>query len=381
MLLPPDHSLQEKYKRWSYYLQVVLILLPILVLLGWQFEIPVLRRMGSPVIGMAPITAVCLLLGAFSLLFIHSKPDKRSYQKTGLIFAVILLLISLNRFFGEFTGWDLPLDTLLYAEQMNILSAQKNSINRLSLNNSFCFLLIAISLVLAYKKTEKCYRIAQYLILMLGLISLMYLLSYLYQNPRFLGMMRIMPMALNSAAGFFIFSFAFFYAWPDRGLMRQITTRLSGSLTARVLLPAAILLPSFFGLLRLWGYWRGFYDNEFGVTILSLFTIITIIGIAWFTAVSLNKRELEQLRIRKQLVDRQQEINAIFQNAPDAVVILDSKGLVVKWNPEATRLFGWKEHEVVGGDLGDYIIPEELREKHRSSLANYNREGKKYNHR
>lgn len=210
--------------------------------------------------------------------------------------------------------------------------------------------------------------------LIVGLISLLSLLSYLYQTTRFFGFMTHIPMALNTAIGFFLFSITFLYAWPDKGLMRHITSRLSGSLTARVLLPAAIMLPAAFGLLRLWGYWRGFYDNEFGVTLFSLVTIISLAGIAWYTAVSLNKRELEQIRIRKQLVGRQEEINAIFQNAPDAIIVLDRQGTIVKWNPESTRLFGWKEHEVVGGELASFIIPEELRETHRTSLARYTNE-------
>ena len=370
MSLPSDPRLQKRYQQWSSFLHGLLFLLPLLVLAGWQWEIPALRKMGSPVVGMNPVTAICLLLAATSLLLLRKDPVTPRRRRAGLLLATLLLLLATNRLVGICTGFDLPVDTWLYTDQLKSFAVLGRT-GRISLNNSLSFLLIAFALLLMRKETRNGIRPSQILVLFVGLISLLSLLSYLYQTTSFFGFISYIPMALNTAAGFFLFAIVFLYAWPNKGFMKQLTSRLSGSLTARVLLPAAILLPTFFGLLRLWGYWRGFYDNEFGVALFSLLTIIFLTGIAWYTAVSLNKRELEQLRIRKQLVDRQAEVNAIFQNAPDAVVVLDRQGKIVKWNPESTRLFGWKEHEVLGGELSSFIIPEELRETHRNGLARY----------
>jgi PAS domain S-box-containing protein len=52
----------------------------------------------------------------------------------------------------------------------------------------------------------------------------------------------------------------------------------------------------------------------------------------------------------------------IFDNAPEAVIVMNNEGLIEKWNPTATEIFGWSEEEMVGKSLQDTIIPESFRE-------------------
>ncbi|WP_322009427.1 PAS domain-containing protein [Paraburkholderia sp. J12] len=47
----------------------------------------------------------------------------------------------------------------------------------------------------------------------------------------------------------------------------------------------------------------------------------------------------------------------------DAIVISDAAGDITFWNPAATRMFGYTEHEAMGNTL-DLIIPERLRGRH-----------------
>src|SRR5690606_7839754 len=62
---------------------------------------------------------------------------------------------------------------------------------------------------------------------------------------------------------------------------------------------------------------------------------------------------------------------AVIENAPDAIIVLNRAGEIIRWNPESERLFGWKEAEVLGKMLSDTIVPEELREAHRMGMARY----------
>lgn len=347
-----------------------MLLLAVLVLAGWHFDIEPLRKMGSPLVAMNPVTAICFLFGAVSFLLIRKAGDRRLPKAIGLLLTVLLLAIAVNRLLGLAFGWEFPIDELLYTQTMS-LDLVPGRPGRMSFNTSFCFFLLGLALVQLGREGKPNYRASQLLALMIGLLSLLSLLSYLYQTGSFFGMLSYIPMALNTAIAFFVFSLAILFAYPDKGLMQQMTTHLSGGLTARVLLPAAVLLPTFFGLLRLWGHWRGFYDNEFGVTLFSLVTIISLGAIAWYSAVSLNKREAEQLHTQQQLLNSREEIAAIFRNAPDAIVVIDREGNIVKWNPESTKLFGWEETEVLGRPLTEIIIPEELREAHKAGMARF----------
>lgn len=370
MVLPTDPSLREKYQRQSYLFNCLLILVPILVLVGWQFDLAVLRKMGSPVTNMNPMTAVCLLCLSSSLLLLRKDPLSPSRYRAGMLLAAFVLLVALIRLVGLVSPYDIAVDTWLFPEKFAREISSSIS-GRFTIHNVSALGLMSLSLMTMRKEFRNGVRPAQIMMLLVGLISLLSALSYLFKTTNYFGLMPYIPLALNTALSYLIFSLVFFYAWPDKGFMRHISSPLGGSLSARVLLPAAILLPAIFGLIHVWGYWRGIYDSEFGVTLFTLVTIIALVAVSWYTAVSLNRRELEQIGIRAQLAGRQEEINAIFQNAPDAIVVLDRQGNIVKWNPESARLFGWKEEEVVGKELAMVIIPAELREAHRASLARF----------
>ncbi|MBB6122031.1 PAS domain S-box protein [Nocardiopsis algeriensis] len=57
---------------------------------------------------------------------------------------------------------------------------------------------------------------------------------------------------------------------------------------------------------------------------------------------------------------------AVLASSADAVVGLDSELRVCLWNPAAERLFGWREQEVLGGELP--IVPAELKAEHGAVL-------------
>ncbi|WP_150243858.1 PAS domain S-box protein [Nocardiopsis quinghaiensis] len=57
---------------------------------------------------------------------------------------------------------------------------------------------------------------------------------------------------------------------------------------------------------------------------------------------------------------------AVLAASADAVVCVDSELRVTLWNPAAERLFGWREEEVLGGELP--IVPAELKAEHGAVL-------------
>ena len=55
--------------------------------------------------------------------------------------------------------------------------------------------------------------------------------------------------------------------------------------------------------------------------------------------------------------------HAILEDAADAIIYSDAKGVIRVWNAAASRLFGFSADEALGRSL-DLIIPERLREAH-----------------
>lgn len=64
----------------------------------------------------------------------------------------------------------------------------------------------------------------------------------------------------------------------------------------------------------------------------------------------------------------QARMQAILDNALDAVIGLDEGGRITDWNPRAETIFGWAVDEAIGRDLAETIIPLQYREAHRRGL-------------
>jgi PAS domain S-box-containing protein len=45
------------------------------------------------------------------------------------------------------------------------------------------------------------------------------------------------------------------------------------------------------------------------------------------------------------------------------------------WNPQAAKIFGWKEHEIIGRALADTIIPPQYRDRHLTGMKKYHETG------
>jgi PAS domain S-box-containing protein len=64
-----------------------------------------------------------------------------------------------------------------------------------------------------------------------------------------------------------------------------------------------------------------------------------------------------------------------MNSALDAIICFELNGNISFWNQQAEAIFGWKENEVMGKELSEFIIPAEFREKHRNSISRYLKTG------
>ena len=60
----------------------------------------------------------------------------------------------------------------------------------------------------------------------------------------------------------------------------------------------------------------------------------------------------------------------LFENAPDAVVVVDAHGVIRKVNLQAEALFGYMREEMVGNPV-EHLLPERFHKRHRQHRRNY----------
>jgi len=83
----------------------------------------------------------------------------------------------------------------------------------------------------------------------------------------------------------------------------------------------------------------------------------------------------ERLRMQEELRASQARSQAILDSALDAVVTIDEKGDILEFNPAAEKMFGHLRADVLGRNMGDLIVPPELRARHQQALERCVRSG------
>src|SRR3989337_374084 len=75
-------------------------------------------------------------------------------------------------------------------------------------------------------------------------------------------------------------------------------------------------------------------------------------------------------------IKHSEEVRRLIMNAAlDAIICIDTAGVITVWNPQAENMFGWSEKEIIGRQLAETIIPEHYREAHKQGLKHYYQTG------
>jgi two-component system cell cycle sensor histidine kinase/response regulator CckA len=79
----------------------------------------------------------------------------------------------------------------------------------------------------------------------------------------------------------------------------------------------------------------------------------------------------DQRRAEEALRQSEQRTRVIIDNALDAVISMDSTGVITDWSAQAERMFGWSRMEAIGRRMSETIIPQQYREAHERGLKRF----------
>ncbi|HTL51862.1 MAG TPA: PAS domain S-box protein, partial [Planctomycetota bacterium] len=75
--------------------------------------------------------------------------------------------------------------------------------------------------------------------------------------------------------------------------------------------------------------------------------------------------------VARELHESEARQRAILASSLDGLIVIDTRGSVVEFNPAAERIFGYPRAQTIGRQMADLIVPPALREEHRQGMAKY----------
>lgn len=279
----------------------VVILMGALALAGWAFDLQPLIQLLPTIVVMNPMTALGLVLAG--VCFYRLTWWKRNAARRTDILSIGLAgavgLLGLLRLIDCAFGLWIHVDQLLFPIKLSGLGGYPPS--EMAANTALNFLLCGIALLSFEFKTRAGICLDQACVLVAGWVALLAIIGYTYRVLLFYRLGAGLPMSLDSAVAFALFSAAFLTARPDRGLMGVITSQTSAGAMARRLLPMGILIPWGLGAMLLVLEQAGFFGKEFAVAIFAVTTIILFTILLWWNASLLYQVDLERAGAEAQL--------------------------------------------------------------------------------
>jgi PAS domain S-box-containing protein len=132
-----------------------------------------------------------------------------------------------------------------------------------------------------------------------------------------------------------------------------------GSVLARRLLPAALLVLPLLGWLRMEGARLGLFGHELGIALHVVAATAFVSGVVWHTAGVLDRMDGARLAAEQSLRTHRGQLQSIFDNTSYVMFIKDLEGRYLLVNREFERVTGWSRETAIGRTLFD-LLPAEV---------------------
>lgn len=277
---------------------LVVVAIGTLVLAGWAADMETLKAVIPGYEPMKVNTAFGFVFGGLSLWLLLSRSGNRTAEVVAGIFAFFVLVIGLLTLL-EYLMWrDFGIDNLLFTDP----DADRGGgfPGRMSPLSAFNFTILGVALLVLITRPGK-EPYAGMLALVAGFASLLSVLGYIYGVEVLYTFYAYSSVALNTAIASILFALAILFVRPEHGIMSVITKDTVGGQMARRVLPWAIILPFFFGWLRLKGQELGYYDTTIGLSLFAISTMVLFTLVIWLSARSLSKSDIERSRAEKEV--------------------------------------------------------------------------------
>lgn len=286
------------FKYGPYACSALVIAVGCLVLIGWQFHIPILKSILPQYITMKANTAIGLIALAVAVSLMHRAESDRLRMRLARMAAAFAFLIGLATLFQYLFNYNLGIDELIFEDRD---ASGRIPPGRLAPVTAVIFMLLGGGILLSNDRHKAFYYASQFLVLVAFLISLQALMAYAFGIDDSFGIAAYTRIALHTAGSIVLVAMGILIARPDRGLIAILTADSAGGFMARRLIATAILVPPFVNWLQLVGQKAGFYDADFGVLLRITGNVVFFVVIVWRNAVLLHRTDIKRKAVEDNL--------------------------------------------------------------------------------
>lgn len=276
---------------------IFIIILALLVIAGWVFDIATFRTVFPGFVPMKINTAVCFLIsGMIYLCRITGRWSPRCRFVSFLLFIFGLLSLSQNIF-----DINLGIDEFLMTDYDAIKMGLINP-GHPSPATSICFSLYGLALLGIDSKNIRYNKWGQYSLHVITLISFIAFLGYLFGIPVFYKLSFLNSVAIHTALAFLVLSIATSFIQKKRGITGIFVKKHIGNLMARNLFPKMAIVILLLTFLELYIIRHRLISEDFGIALFGTsFTIVSLYFIA-STSGRLNQIDIKRIEAENKII-------------------------------------------------------------------------------
>lgn len=344
----PEKAPQRCCQRVIEFISLLAMVIGALVLLGWAFDLNVLKTAGVGDATMKPNAALSFLLSGVALWSLASSRFKQSPQdKIGYLCAGVVSAIAWMTLAQYLFHVNVGIDTLLYpAIPVDLHDSHPG---RMAPATAVAFVLLSTAIGCMKGAQSFSAWISQSAALGAVLIGFIATLGYLYGVEDLYRFYSYAAVAFPTALLFVLLGLGVMLARTDHGFAATLISHDSGGFMARRILPAAILLPLVIGWLRQQGEHAGYYGPGLGLAWFTAANIALFVFLVWFSARSLNRKDAEGRGMQQALQQSEQRLQNIMDGlGPNIFVgLLSLDGAVLEANKQALAAAGLRREDVL----------------------------------
>lgn len=344
------------------------------VILGWLFNLPVLKTVLPGLVSMKANTALGFIFGGATLWLWHRYPEPNTTQRRWMQgCAALVFLIGFLTLIEYIFNANLGIDQLLFQD---LDAIGTHSPGRMGANTAFNFFLLGGAL-LWFLSEYANYQAIQLLSLAAFFVAFAGFLGYIYSVSSLYGISSYTQMALHTAIAFLLLSTSILCARPDRGIVKILVSPDAGGMMARRLIPAVLLIPPVLGWFILAGYRHNSYNTELAISLQSIASGAVFGGLIWWYARQVSaidikrQRAEEELRrlntdLEQRISDRTAELEQVnrerdqfFTISLDLLSIFSFDGKFKRLNPSWQTTFQYPTEELIDQPFIDFVHPDD----------------------